>query len=325
MSEPFSPILLLRNHHLQTTLTSLRPRTLLARCRAADLRRKSRELVIDCGQGTRLLGDVTIHREQPRGLVTLIHGWEGSIDSAYILSAAAYLHKQGYSIFRLNLRDHGKSHHLNRDFFISTRLDEVIAAIGYIQAAYPHQRNYLVGFSLGGNFALRIAMAAPHANLDLTRVATICPLIDPADATGAIERHHPVYHYYFVRKWKRSLAKKLALFPDLDDPASLLSCNTLSSLHGYFVPRHTPYQTTADYFHAYRIDAEQLNQLRIPTWIIAADDDPIIRSHTIDRLQPNKYLHLERQSYGGHCGFLRNLKLESWADERLAELFTDRQ
>lgn len=321
--ELFSPSLLLRNRHLQTTLTSLRLRKLVARRRAAELRRNSRELIINCGDGVRLLGALTLHDSTPRGMVALIHGWEGSINSAYILSAGTYLYRQGYSIFRLNLRDHGESHHLNRDFFISTRLGEVVEALRHVYERYPHPHNFLAGFSLGGNFVLRIAQAAPTRKLPLTGVVGVCPLIDPADATGAMEKHHPIYHHYFVRKWKRSLARKIAIFPDLDDSASLMPRNTLSSLHNYFVPRHTPYSTTADYFRAYAITPDHFAGLTIPTWIIVSDDDPIIRRHTVDTIHPSPNLHFDRQRYGGHCGFLKNFRLQSWVDERITGIFHD--
>ena len=73
-------------------------------------------------EGVRLLG---YHTEsagpKSRGLVVMLHGWEGSADSTYILSVAPKLIAAGYSVFRLNFRDHGDSHHLNRELFHSCR------------------------------------------------------------------------------------------------------------------------------------------------------------------------------------------------------------
>ena len=91
----------------------------------------------------------------------LLHGWEGSADSLYVLSLAQQLFEQGFSVVRLNLRDHGETHHLNRELFHSCRLPEVVGAVGGAAALYLGGRPLqLVGFSLGGNFMLRVAAQA---------------------------------------------------------------------------------------------------------------------------------------------------------------------
>src|SRR5690606_41569990 len=55
----------------------------------------------------------------------LLRGWEGSSRSAYQLTTAQRLLGLGFDVLRLNLRDHGDSHHLNRELFNSTRSPEV--------------------------------------------------------------------------------------------------------------------------------------------------------------------------------------------------------
>ena len=50
-------------------------------------------------------------------VVILLHGWEGSSQSAYQVTTAHYLLNHGYDVLRLNLRDHGESHHLNKEMF----------------------------------------------------------------------------------------------------------------------------------------------------------------------------------------------------------------
>jgi uncharacterized protein len=125
----FAPPLPLRNPHLQTILASTRPRRLLAESRACHLLAASREIILDCGQGVRLLCTSAASHGDSRGLAILIHGWEGSSNSSYMLSAATRLYDAGFTICRLNLRDHGDSHRLNRELFNSTRLTEVIGAM----------------------------------------------------------------------------------------------------------------------------------------------------------------------------------------------------
>ena len=113
----------------------------------------ARKMIIEGGNGVRLLG---YHSQQTsghsRGLITLIHGWEGSSDSTYVLSTGKYLYERGYDIFRLNLRDHGNSHHLNEGLFHGALIEETFQAIHNISRLSENKPYYLIGFSLGWKF-----------------------------------------------------------------------------------------------------------------------------------------------------------------------------
>lgn len=324
MPDTFNPPYLLRNPHLQTMLASWRPRKYFIGRRADNLLRQAKERILDCGKGVRLLGSYSCRPDKRENIVVLIHGWEGSIDSSYLLSAAGMLFDHGYNVFRLNLRDHGTSHHLNRDLFNSTRLDEVVNAVAEVFRRYPHKRNYLAGFSLGGNFALRIGLQAPSKGLRLDKIVAISPLISPSSTTVNLEKNLFVYHAYFVRKWRGSLRKKLVLFPDLGYGDTILHLNSLSSMNDYFVPHHTGFSTAESYLDAYALTGNRLAGLLVDSHIIAAEDDPITSIKDMAQmtsLPPS--LRLEVTRYGGHCGFLKDLSLNSWVDQRLVTLFSE--
>ncbi len=323
MSDTFTPPYLLRNPHLQTMLASLRPRKYFIGRRADNLLRQAKEQILDCGKGVRLLGSYSCRPEHLENIAVLIHGWEGSIDSSYLLSAAGMLFDHGCNVFRLNLRDHGNSHHLNRDLFNSTRLAEVVNAVAEVFQRYPHKRHYLAGFSLGGNFALRIGLQAPSKSLRLDKIVAISPLISPSSTTFNLEKNLFVYHAYFVRKWRGSLRKKLVLFPDLGYDDTILNLNSLSSMNGYFVPNHTVFSTAEGYLDAYALTGSRLAGLLVDSHIIAAEDDPITSIQDLVQMtaRPSS-LQLEVTRYGGHCGFLKDLSLNSWVDQRLVTLFS---
>jgi predicted alpha/beta-fold hydrolase len=317
MNNSYQPPLLLRHPHMQTILASLAPRKILARKRATKLLSHASEQILDCGDNVRLLGSYSAKDTNKSGLVIFIHGWEGSGSSGYILSAAGMLFNNGFNVFRLNLRDHGPSHHLNRAPFTSTRLQEVVNGVIEIVRLFPHEKKFLVGFSLGGNFVLRIGQQNPPMN----HLVAISPLIDPVSTTWNLQRNFPVYHWYFLRKCKKSLRKKLEYFPDLGYSDGLLQQRTLSAMHDYFVPRYTEFRTMTEYLSAYKIDNKQLRNLTVPTHIISADDDPITRRAELDLIQSNPQLSIEHTRYGGHCGFLDDFRLHSWVDRRLVTLF----
>ena len=54
-----------------------------------------------------------------------------------------------------------------------------------------------------------------------------------------------------------------------------------------------------------------------------AEDDPITRVEDLKSasMSPPPSLQLEITPYGGHCGFLKDFRLKSWADQRLLSIF----
>jgi predicted alpha/beta-fold hydrolase len=220
----FRPNPLVRSANVQTLLSLIRPRGI-------DITDDEQPLLVDAGEDltgaaperpVRLLGYYNSSRLPGvwRGLVLLLHGWEGCSHSNYNLVLAQRLVEQGFSTFRLNLRDHGPNLHidpysLNPGNFRGTSIEEVAAATAQIAQllAGPHPFD-IAGASLGGNFALRLRPVAQRAN-------TLSP---SAQSCGPLPGHSPRPCYgcagpqsltrsYFRRRWLRSLHAKQALYP----------------------------------------------------------------------------------------------------------------
>ena len=132
----FLPPRWLRNHHLQSILPTSRLRRPWVMPRARPLLSASHPTVLDCGAGVRLSGyhsrQQDVGRPAATTLVVLLHGWEGSAQSLYVLALGSHLFDRGYDVFRLNFRDHGGSHGLNPGLFHSCRLDEVVGAVAQL-------------------------------------------------------------------------------------------------------------------------------------------------------------------------------------------------
>ncbi len=306
------------NPHLQSVLASNVFRRQLMFYRARALRSVSIPTDMELAGGVRLRGVYSPAEQVSRGLITFIHGWEGSVESQYILSAAHSLHRHGYDIFRLNLRDHGNTCDLNEELFHSCRLDEVVAATKWIQDHYAAARRFLVGFSLGGNFSLRVAMRAPEAGIQLDRVIAICPVLNPANTMLALERGPWIYRYHFLTKWRRSLTAKAAAFPHLYEFGDLRRLPTLTATTRYFVENHTPFDTLEAYLKGYAIVDEALAGLEVPCKMIMAADDPVIPIDDLAHVARPQSLDVSVTNHGGHCGFLSGPGLSSWVDEQIA-------
>jgi predicted alpha/beta-fold hydrolase len=317
----FRPHRLLRNPHVQSVLASSGVRRWLFRRRREQLEADASELILECGDGVRLQGFHSPQRvrEQTRGLVVLLHGWEGSVQSSYLLHTGARLLAEGWDVFRLNFRDHGDTHHLNPEMFHSCRLDEVVGALLGVQQRYAPPRLAIVGFSLGGNFALRVALRAPAAGLSLSYALAVCPAVHPPDILNAIERAPWFYHAYFMLKWRESLRRKQRLFPDAArfSPAELGT--SMRQLTATMVARHTDFGTLDAYLDGYSIAGDRLADLAVPATILTASDDPIIPVDGFHDLKLSASTELEIAPAGGHCGFIRDFSLRSWTEDFIAE------
>ena len=317
----FSPPGVLKNKHVQSILATLKLRRPLVVRRVKPLLRRSHSVILDCGDGVKLQGYYADHLAGASKLAILIHGWEGSAESTYILSAAGHLFQQGFDVFRLNLRDHGTSHHLNKDLFHSCRLQEVVGAVRHIQALFPHPHMYLGGFSLGGNFSLRVAAAAPEAGLKLSKVMAISPVLSPERALLALEQGWAGYRLYFMKKWRRSLRKKQACFPESYDFLDFAHLRSITSMSDYFVHQYTDFDNLTTYLNGYSVIGEVLSGLQIPTKLIISADDPVIPAVDLAHLATSPYLEVVQTEHGGHCGFIKNYQLHSWIDSEILQFF----
>ncbi|MCX7557503.1 alpha/beta fold hydrolase [Xanthomonadaceae bacterium JHOS43] len=321
----FQPPPLLRNRHVQSVLASSRLRKLAARRAAAQLERNAQELILDCGDGVRLQGFLTRQSALPqaRSLAVLLHGWEGRVDSNYVLHTGARLLAAGFDVFRLHFRDHGDTHALNPGLFHSCLIDEVVGGMADLARRVPHRTLCVAGYSLGGNFALRVALRAPEAGLDLSHAVAVCPVVSPHAGLAAIEQAPWFYQQYFMRKWGRSLRRKQALYPDRFHFDSGDLCGGVRTLTRVLVERHTDFGTLDAYLDGYSLVGDRLAGLKVPVSILTAADDPIIPVDDFRalKLPPNALLQIA--AFGGHCGFLQDYRLtgfaESWIVARLAE------
>ncbi len=311
----------LRNPHVQSILASSGLRRWLFRRKHAALEEQSREVVLDCGGGVRLQGFHTAQgvRAEPRALAVLLHGWEGSVQSGYILHTGARLLREGCDVFRLNFRDHGQTHHLNRELFHSCRIDEVVGAVSRVADLYPQRPLLIGGYSLGGNFALRVALRAPAASIPLQWAFAICPVISPRAGLTSIEDAPWFYERYFMHKWRESLRRKQSLLPQEDFFNRKELRGNMRELTRSMVQRHTDFGTLENYLDGYSIAGTRLSSLRVPVTILTAADDPVIPVADFRELKLPPDAELTIVPHGGHCGFIQNARLHSWAEDFIVE------
>ncbi len=295
-----------------------------------DITLDEQPLLLDAGQDrtgidphrpVRLLGYYNAARRPgpSQGLVLLLHGWEGCSHSTYNLVQTQQLVEAGYAVFRLNLRDHGpcrlvNPYELNRGLFLGTLIEEVATAAQRVAELAGDSPFFIVGASMGGNFALRLAHWHRRRPLhNLAKVVAVCPAISPASATDALDSH-PATRRYFRRRWLRSLRGKQQLYPELYDFSPVEQIPLVRDMTDWLIRRYghllqNRFRNADEYFATYAaFDAVQ-GELGVATTIIAAANDPVIPVSDFYGLPAHPLLKLQIHPTGGHCGFMDVLPL----------------
>lgn len=320
-ADEFQPHRALRSAMLQSILATKSPRRRRWLKRDGRMEADARYHLLDAGDGVRLGGWYSPQAAgSARGLAVLIHGWEGSHESSYLYSMACTIYAAGYSVFRLNLRDHGDSHHLNREFFHSARIAEVLGAIKAVQRFEPGLPLYVIGFSLGGNFALRVGLRGPAADVQPRLAIGISPAINPRATMQAIDDGPALFRWYFTGKWRKTVRAKKAAWPDTDI-SGLLEGDSLMAITTAFAERQTEYRALDPYFAQYTLDHEALYASPTPLAIITAHDDAVVPIADFAGLRAQgSLLTCDLTRYGGHCGFIEDFALNCWTERRVLQL-----
>ncbi|MDZ4726237.1 MAG: alpha/beta fold hydrolase [Leptospira sp.] len=245
------------------------------------------------------------------GILILLHGWEGSIESSYIIRTTRHYLERGYSVYRLNLRDHGGTHHLNEGIFNGSLLEETYEAVLALSKLNTKGLPlYLAGFSLGGNFVVRItSMHTKSKKADkikyLKHSFSISPALDPMAATIKMDSHI-ILRDYFLKAWITSLRKKEQLFPHLYKFPDLQKYKTVMQLTETMILDYSPFLSVKEYFQTYTLKGDYFKKIKTPLTILTAADDPVIPVSDFREIPVTPYVEVIIEEKGGHCGFIED-------------------
>lgn len=317
---PFIPHPLIENAHLQTIMASFIPRP------AAFLARISEERLFNGAAGVRVLTRCSWHQDRlKRATLLLVHGLEGSSESLYMLGTAAKGFRAGFNVVRLNIRSCGGSDHLTPAIYHAGQTDDLRRVIEELEERDGVDDLYLIGFSLGGNMALKLAGELGAAVPDSLRgIVAVSPSIHLPSCIAAIElRSNLIYHLRFVRSLKNSLQRKARLFPDRYDASKLKGVWTIREFDNRYTAPHSGFRDAADYYER-ASSLPLLGSIRTPTLIIHAKDDPLIPFGPFEqaRIETNPNITLLAPERGGHIGFLTSRNEDGdcfWAERKVIE------
>lgn len=316
---PFAAPPALRNGHAMTIIASKRPR------RFSLLRHSPERREFQTEAETRVVAYCHWQAERRRRpTVLLIHGLEGSADAGYVLGTAGKAFDAGFNVLRYNVRGCGGTLGLSPKLYHSGLTVDLHHVVRELIERDGLPRLFLVGFSMGGNQALKLAgelgAGAPE---QLCGVCAISAPIDLEACSRAIaRRENRIYEVRFLLSLRRTMREKNKLFPGLYDLRRLEGVRHLWDWDDAMQP-YNGFRDARDYY-ARASSLSFIPRIRVPALIVQAEDDPFIPFDTFtdSRIAANPSVLLAASRHGGHvafCGRRQPDEDRAWAENRAVE------
>jgi uncharacterized protein len=263
---------------------------------------------------------VLVHEQRPAeplADLVLVHGLEGSSDSGYMRSMAHGALTRGIAAHRFNMRGCGGTEHLALTSYHAGQTSDLLHVLREIKRS-SNRPLFLVGFSLGGNVALKLAgELGDSARGLLAAVAAVSTPIDLAACAAALERPaNFIYENRFLGRLKARIERRHTQAPHIYTLEHLPHIRTIREFDDNYTGPLFGFGNAANYFRT-QSSNQFLESIRVPTLVIHAEDDPMIPAevYRIPAFSRNPALTLVTTMHGGHLGFLSRRNPRFWVDE----------
>lgn len=264
--------------------------------------------------------EVMVESQRPegeaRGEIVMVHGLEGSGQAGYMRSLSQAALEAGFAAHRFHMRTCGGTEHLCQTLYHAGLTSDLLAVLRQF-VSEGRGPLWVVGFSLGGNVALKLAgELGDSASAVMRGVIAISTPLKLSLCTHRMARFdNRLYEWRFVRRMRERL------------------CNTgryrMSDFKGMHTVRDIDERITAPSFgfrnaeHYYETQSAMqfLDAIRVPTLMIQAKDDTFIPSsmYEAEELTRNPHIQLVMTEYGGHLGFVARHPPRFWVDAAIIE------
>ncbi len=306
INERYTPMAPWLTGNLQTLADRIRPRSHLLSAVGTEER-----LLVDLtdGSGDRLA--VRVHRprldpDPSRPLVLVVHGMGGTIDSTYVQATTYGLLRSGAMVARVDLRGVGDSIEHSTQLYHGGRSADLRDVLRALDALDGHDGLAVVGFSLGGNVALKL-LGEPLDGLPMRAgVAISAPLDLSIGVEHMRKRLFGMYERFLVYRLKVD-TRESGLVLSAEEQAALRDVNTIMGFDNLITAQRNGWRDAAQYY-AVNSSTHFLPEITVPTLVIHAVDDPMI---TVDSYYAVDWDQLARIApvrraitrTGGHVGF----------------------
>lgn len=260
---------------------------------------------------------VLVETQRPQGPaageVVLVHGLEGSSASGYMKSSAQAVLEAGFAAHRFNLRSCGGAP--AKTGYHSGLTSDLLAFLRLVRAE-ARAPIFLVGFSLGGNVALKLA--GELGGMGREWLNGVCAVSTPIDLAASVRCLEDPGNFIYQRRFVRRLKRKIRrLSPEIQ------GLNSIRTVRDFDDRITAPAFGFRDAAHYYTTQScwQFFDEIRVPALLIQAKDDPVVPFAIFARpgLFRNPNVRLLASEHGGHLGFLSRRRPRFWLGSALVE------
>ena len=254
--------------------------------------------------------------------ILIIHGLEGSSSSPYVVRMASCALRAGFHVVRMNVRNCGGTEHLGNTLYHSGLTTDLRAIIEELEGSAI----YVVGFSMGGNIALKLL--GEWGNRVPTKVKAVCAVSPPIDlkasALRLAQRRNRLYERRFIRSLRQTLARKQASMPVKYNLSAFASIKSLVDFDDAYTAPEFGFRNAFEYYEQ-SSSKNCLDRICVPTLVIQAKDDPFIPFEMFAHpaFQENRNLTLLAPDCGGHVAFISRKPPRFWAHAQATQFFLE--
>lgn len=256
------------------------------------------------GTGDQLQGRLN-QPPSPTGkpLCLLLHGLTGNEDSYYMRATAAMLLAEGFPVLRLNLRGAGPTAGHCHQRYHAGRTADIRAVLAGLPATLTTSGVVVIGYSLGGNTALKLLGEADFPVPVLAGASISAPIDLAASCQHMMSPANRFYHRWLLGKMKAEMAQAKGLV----EQRWLDAAATASSLWDFDNRLVGPWNGWSGAAEYYAVNSANrfLPGIEVPTLLIHALDDPWIPGNAYQAVNWAELPMLTPllSPGGGHVGF----------------------
>jgi predicted alpha/beta-fold hydrolase len=237
----------------------------------------------------------------------IVHGLEGSSRSQYVIGTANKAYAAGMNAIRMNMRNCGGTEALTPTLYHSGLSCDVAAVAAALAREEKIQGIAIAGFSMGGNLVLKCAGEwGDSPPEEIKAVCAISPTMDLSASVDAIHlRRNLIYEAKFLWGLNRRIRRKAALFPERYQLNGMRWLRSIREFDDRITAPHSGFKDAEDYYFR-AAAARVVERIRVPTLIVHAADDPVVRltPETRAKIAANPAITFVEPLHGGHCAFL---------------------
>ncbi|WP_295117859.1 alpha/beta fold hydrolase [uncultured Chitinophaga sp.] len=250
--------------------------------------------------------DLDFSRTGSKRIVIVLHGLEGNSTRPYVLGMVNIFNEGGYDTVSMNFRGCSGEPNLLLRSYHSGETGDLHTLVQYLADSGVYNSIHIVGFSLGGNVALKY-VGENGASLHplIKSAAGISVPCDLKSGAGELEKRvNYIYMQRFIRELGLKLEEKNVRFPGKVDLTGFATIKNFRQFDNrYTAPIHG-FEDAEKYWAACS-SRQFIPNVRIPVLLINAQDDPFLGQgcYPYEEAAGNPQFFLETPRYGGHVGF----------------------